>query len=38
LTTEVVKAQLMEVMAVQKHQNEFQPELIRKQEELERKM
>ncbi|AES78388.1 hypothetical protein MTR_7g028650 [Medicago truncatula] len=38
LSTEAVKAQLMEVTLVQKHQNEIQTELIRKQEELERKM
>jgi len=38
LTTEVKKAQHMEVMLEQKRQCEIQAELIRKQEELDRKM
>jgi len=38
LTTENVKAQLIEVMLEQKRHNELQAELIRKQEALEKKM
>jgi len=38
LTTEAMKAQLMEVMLEHKRQSEIQAELIRKQEELDRKM